>query len=351
MGNDTVKEEETELIRPEVVYKNIVSTKQTYEDITTSALSEIKSAKKNHESEETIANLYGIFYNGIIGMIRSGDLCYRKTGIDGFPEIHVVLGDNVFRVNEMVLYHLIGSNASEIIKPCEDTFSSYVDATNINYSFPSIAVKPSAALVPNVIPQQDPQDKQDKQDKKKFFAVKKKDQADLDDKEIEKIKADYESEIADLKKQIEIIKKDRDEITAKASSSSDVNLTGEIQRKLDQAEKSLLDLEKEKNAIADKYSKATSELSKLNDEIKERDSAISNFEGTRKEAEKLKKEIEEIEADKMKYEYDPNYDHYYSDELPGIVESLEFTHTNGIFRTFAIVGCCIGIVISCLFFI
>ena len=81
--------------------------------------------------------------------------------------------------------------------------------------------------------------------------------------------------------------------------------------------------------------------------------AIEGIEDNKEELENTKKELEALhktseknkadyasyrekkekeEKEREKYTYDPNYDHYYSDILPKVVNTLEFSHTDLLVR-------------------
>lgn len=110
-----------------VINKGISFMKKDYEDLVSTSMSLLKQAKKNRWENADVAALYGIFYASIGGLIRSGSLVRRDTGIDGFPEIHVIAGEKEFRCRESVLYGILKEETDELISPYEDTFSSYVD--------------------------------------------------------------------------------------------------------------------------------------------------------------------------------------------------------------------------------
>ena len=66
---------------------------------------------------------------------------------------------------------------------------------------------------------------------------------------------------------------------------------------------------------------------------------------------KLKLKSEEEKAEALKYTYDPDYDHYYSEELPALMKSLEFSHSNMLIQMFCAVTACIGIAVAFIFMI
>ena len=82
--------------------------------------------------------------------------------------------------------------------------------------------------------------------------------------------------------------------------------------------------------VDDLYTKYKNSLDKKNKNISTLQSSLSaktsDYDAYREKAEK------ELNEHK-KYVYDPNYDHYYSDVLPKIVNAIEFTHTDIIIRS------------------
>ena len=108
--------------------KGLVYTKAFYETIADSA-----KANLDNPGDDKMLNImeHGVYYNAIAGMLRSGALCSRVTGEDGFPEIRIVAGTKTYQCREDILRTIFGKEADYIIAPYEDRFESYLDQSRI----------------------------------------------------------------------------------------------------------------------------------------------------------------------------------------------------------------------------
>ena len=120
-----------------VAVKGLAFTKQDFETLVTESSQLLQDAGKNHWSRDDKITLNGIYYASLAGLIRSGTLLRRDTGIDGFPEISMIIGDREFTCRENALYGILEDDAPQLITPYEDTFRSYV--TDTNYSIQTAA--------------------------------------------------------------------------------------------------------------------------------------------------------------------------------------------------------------------
>ena len=245
------------------ILKELAATKDIYSDMVRISWDMLQDVK-THRSKTDIASAYGLYHNSFTGLIRSGILCERYMGPDGFPEI---LGEKSYSIRESVLKALLGRECEQIVHPWKDESQSYLDDME---KFPE-----------------------------KYFisnGLKMKDAAD------------------------------------------EHNLSLE----LDDARKELEDMDKEHqaelNGLNSKYSKEIARLKAMVDKGKADFAAY-------------KQSAEDAAREKEKYIYDPNYDHYYSDVLPKLIDSIEFTKTDILIR-----GICIGIsiifvLLCCIFLI
>ena len=90
-----------------------------------------------------------------------------------------------------------------------------------------------------------------------------------------------------------------------------------------------------------KLKQSEAKNSQLAEQIEKHKKAYKNL--------KIRSDKEKAEA--QKYTYDPNYDHYYSEELPQLIKSLEFSHSDMMIKCFCAVMSCIGIAVAFMFMI
>lgn len=120
-------------VETQEVIKGLAFTKKDYEYLAANAMESIKLAKRSQAKPEELSSLYGIFYSSMAGLVRSGALCSLEDGIDGFPELHVLIGENKYHCKEYAIQAILGDEASEIISPYENKCGSYITpATYIN---------------------------------------------------------------------------------------------------------------------------------------------------------------------------------------------------------------------------
>ena len=281
------------------IEKGLNYTTSLYEQIADTALQHIKNMQ--NEEDKVVVSEYGIYYNAIAGLLRSGVLCSRVTGTDGMPEIRVVSGSKVHQCRESILRMILGDEADYIISPYEDTFESYV-----NLTFPKIN-NPDVEAAEDKSPDS-------KNNKNEIKALNSQHKA-----EINKLKQQYEDEIKQLK--------------AAQSASTSVVATTETVSDPEQA-KEIMKLQAANDHLKAQLDEFKTNSAQHEDELKQ----------VRQQLKLKNAELEEHN----KYVYDPNYDHYYSDELPGIIESLEFTHKDLIAKFIALAGCAAGLVVSAL---
>ncbi len=96
-----------------------------YEKLAVGAMDLLRQVRKNHweDDRDISVFLYGIFYSSMAGLLRAGVLHTRTTGIDGFPEIGLLVNDNgtqrPYRCRESVLRGILKEEADELINLIE----------------------------------------------------------------------------------------------------------------------------------------------------------------------------------------------------------------------------------------
>lgn len=115
-----------------VVDKGLAFTKKDYEDLVITSWNLIHEPGFSSRASSDIQYLYGIFYNGFVGLLRAGALCSRNTGKDGMPRITIPIGAEKYTCRESILRGILGEEADEIIQPYENSFSSYAARTGID---------------------------------------------------------------------------------------------------------------------------------------------------------------------------------------------------------------------------
>ncbi len=307
------------------IEKGLVYTREVYEEIADLAKQEIGNL--TNEDARIGADEYGIYYNALAGLLRAGVLCSRVTGTDGFPEIRIVSGSKSYQCREDVLRTVLGEEADFIISPYEDKFESYLDPI-IQYNIPGQN-------------EEDEPSGTDKKSKNDIKALKKEHRAEID-----KLKKQYEDKIAalkaDAKKQTvpadsstpgenKEIASVSDVQNVQESGPQNINVTmpspdnARFQAQIKQLAEEKDKLAKENEKLIKERAEAKDKISTLGMQLKQKTAALEERE---------------------KYHYDPVYDHYYSDELPALISSLESSKSDLIFKTIAIVGCVAGIAIS-----
>lgn len=360
------------------VAKDLAYTKPMYEELLASASGMLEGDGLDGMPPDDRAAVYSIYYEAIAGFLRAGTLCSRVTSVDGLPEIRVVSGNRTYSCKEDVLIRIFGNNvAEEIIKPYEDLFNPYI-------SFKPYAPIPEKDVgdVSELEKQESLQIRQLKNShRKELSALRKKHEAELKARtEQDKKKDDrmdelkHEAKILRQEKEELLIKieeltgnteklgeeldKSREEIR-KAAADAEANIPAAIPLDIDpipddnseqlhELEEKLKNTEQELKFANDRISELEDENGTLNREAeKERAEYNESASKYKKEIARQKKEIDEHN----KYVYDPNYDHYYSDELPQILDSIDFTRTDIGIRAAAVAMCVGGIIISLLFII
>jgi hypothetical protein len=314
-----------------IVETNIVQTKQFFESLAHDTQEQIV-AKMGDEEEnpnpQEIIDLYNIFYESCVGLIRSGALCSRDTAFDGFPEITISAGDDTYKCREAVLVSILGQTASEVIKPYQDTFTGYFDMSE---AYKVLPIKEEETVEENV--------KKKKPEKDSLNAEKElEEQAKKYKSMISEMEKKHSNEIAAVKSQYESALEESKKALMDASSSDNgpSQIIGDPQDKI------------QINADKAEIKNLTDKNNEIMNELKDKDIALARCQSKIADYENMEKERRE---DDERYEYNPDYDHYYNDDLPAIVKSLEFTHTDIVIKGIAAAVCCFGIFLSCLFII
>ncbi len=289
-----------------IVKKGLTFTKSAYESLVADLWYEVEHSKVKGSAYH---ELYGMYYCAVIGLIRAGALCTRVTGKDGFPEIRVEAGSRYYKCREDVIYSLIGAEeANDLITPYSDTADSYVK---------NLEVKP--------------------------VVVK--------EEVVETRSTSGGSSDKTLRKELEALRKEKKAVETAAQAKYD-ELNARYQKALE-ANKDIPVVASAEDAEAVAKYQAEAELLRveLDDWRKRCTEAENKATESSKKAQKLQNKLNEKEEEAKKYVYDPNYDHYYNDELPVILENLEFNHTGTVIRTITMVACFAGIAFCLLMFI
>lgn len=358
------------------VAKDLAYTKPMYEEILSAASDLLDSGKLKDLPPDDTAAVYSIYYEAVAGFLRSGTLCSRVTSSDGLPEIRIVSGNRTFSCKEDILVRIFGNHAAEeIIKPYEDLFNPYI-SFNPYTPLPEKDAEELAELEK----QESLQMKQLRNEhKKQLSALRKSHEAELKKRAGKEKEKDVEMDA--LKHEAKVLRQEKEELLMKIEE-----LTGNAEKLGEELDKSraeaLINNEKADRPVEmplelnipigdnpeklheteEKLEAAEAKLREAEDRIaqleekntdlsrmaeKERATYDENASEFKKEIARQKKEIDEHN----KYVYDPNYDHYYSDELPQILDSIDFTRTDIGIRAGAVAMCVGGIIISLLFII
>ena len=73
------------------VARNLTYTKNEYIDIIRMVSKELR--QKDRPNEKQYSEMYGIYYNALAGLIRSGSMCRKEMDTDGYGKIFVMAGD------------------------------------------------------------------------------------------------------------------------------------------------------------------------------------------------------------------------------------------------------------------
>lgn len=301
--------------------KGLDFTKAQYEQLATELKKELETASDKNTKQ--YQELYGMYYCAVIGLLRSGVLCSRASGKDGFPEIRVYTNSDTFTCSENVIYSIIGAEeAKDLITPYEDTSNSYIK--DFGYKNMSKTFTPEVPTSSGSSTSKKGSSKQDESIRKELEELK---------KEKKKSESEATAKYNDLLSRYNKLRDESSNLPI-VSSQEEANTVNEFREKFEEASSNAEALKKELAEWKAKYSDAEKSVQEAE-----------------KETKRLQNKLNIKEAEAKKYVYDPNYDHYYSDELPAIIESLEFNHMNTIVRSGAIVACGAGIIFSLLMFI
>lgn len=272
------------------VEKQLAYTVKQYNALTKNSFAMLKKAREEKTDKQTLMDIYGLYYNSFAGVVRAGKLCRRDMGMDGCPEIVVEIDGRDYRCKESILSMIFGAqDASQIIVPYDDAYTGKSwTLENPN----SVAPLNSAVAQP----------------------------------------ADVQN-IALLQKQNEEYK------TKLQSASEEIKKLSSSQPITQDVAKYRAEAEKYKNELQKEHMESSRTIVALKKQI----------ESVKQEHDKETRSLTGQISDLKKYKYDPNYDHYYSDILPKLVDSIEFTHTDLVVRSILIVISVLGIGASCAF--
>lgn len=274
--------------------KSTSFSKKSYEWLVEQSKELIRISKKNKWDKKVVANIYGFFYASMVGVIRSGALCSREAGIDGFPEIHTIIHDVDYYCRENVLYAILGLEADEIIHPYEDTCLSY-------------AMNPVMQNMEKSSINQNNEDSENGNEKKKKYS---KDEMDEAQKEIENLKNQLivskvknQKELAILKTELKAVKESKTFLEDQFKNNASEDRFASLQNKLIEATNEVTDV------------KLSAE--KLKQEKAEKEQDILDLEKM------LQTEREKKKEEPAEYEY------YYREILPKLSIALG-THGIGL---------------------
>lgn len=278
--------------------KSTSFSKKDYEWLVENSMELIRASRKNKWDKKTIADIHGFFYASMAGVIRSGALCSRETGNDGFPEIHTIIQDTDYHCRENVLYAILGKEAEDVIHPYEDSFSSYALNPNMQN------VGRSAILFEN-------EEKETSDGKKKRYS---KDEMEEAKKEIESLKnqmilneAKSQKDLVAVKTELKAVRESKEFLENQFKNNNSEDRFSDLQNKLIQAT----------NEVAD----AKIAIEKVKQEKAEKEQGIMELE------KRLQEEKEKKKEEPAEYEY------YYREILPKLATSLG-THGTGLLAKF-----------------
>lgn len=327
------------LENPVEISKGLAFTKKEFEDLVISSMDLIKSAKKEKLDSKLTSDLYGLFYSSFAGAIRAGTLCSRENGLDGFPELQIIIGNNAFHCREYSIRSIFGAEADEIIKPYEDNFDSYIKDVAFTQNF----IEGNADQASFV-------------EEKSIKGKNKKRKEDISEylKEIEDLKISLKTTAGKYQKDLAISQ-------SKVSALIEEKQILENQLKTIENGGDLIEtLKGDMQALQSKYSKLEIESNKqLADFALQKGSYEKEITALKKEQDELNKQCDALNADKEKLIFEnesvkkeaasnatsnskfKEYEKYYETILPQLATALEFTTEGLVVKTFlALSGVC-----------
>lgn len=284
-----------EMQSEKVVIENSLSTvkstaysKKDYEWLVENAMDMIRVARKNKWNKAVVADIHGFFYAAMAGIIRSGALCNRDTANDGFPEIHTIIQDTDYHCRENVLYAILGNDASEVIHPYEDTFSSY--ASDPNHQ--------NLGQAKTLFEEKDTE-KDISGNKKKYSK-----------EEMEAARTEIES----LKNQL---------VLAEAKSQKEL-VEVKTELKAVKESKTFLEEQFRSNSGDDRFTSLQNKLLEATNEVADSKILIEKIRQEKRDVEKNIVDLEEkLKEEKEKKKEEPaEYDYYYREVLPRVAATL-----------------------------
>ena len=292
-------------IKSESVVKELYFTKENYLSILQSVEEKLDS---NDISREEKTSLYGIYNNAFAGLIRSGQLCMRKDGDDTMPVIEIEAKGSRYTIRESTLDAVLGQEAESIIHPWKDG-SSYNGYIKGAFS------KKGNTDPENIYSSKD-------LDAAVKLAESKK------DKTMKEMERNYEKDLASAEKDNARLEKKLSETDAGLKRA-----LGTIEELKKRNEETIKNAEEhEKEAVRKAIEGIEDNKEELENTKKELEALHKTSEKNKADYASYREKKEKEEKEREKYTYDPNYDHYYSDILPKVVNTLEFSHTDLLVR-------------------
>ncbi|MCD8083011.1 MAG: hypothetical protein LUE86_05780 [Clostridiales bacterium] len=330
----------------QTVSKGLSFTKKDFEELVESSMNLIKQAKKNRWPKEDVVSLYGIFYSSMAGLIRSGALVSRDTGIDGFPELHIIAKDKEYRCRESVIYGVLGNEADDLLAPYEDTFASYVANRPFDKQIKSAPTEIQEADIAAAEPPLEAKKKGSRKEAAKSpekaaenFAQQKK-----------QMEAAHQKEILELKDEL---KKSQDRVRyfeTQAKGKKGQVPSDEVTAQLAKANETISGLTKqieEKEAECAKLTEAFRTVSDDLDQEREKEK-----EASAKHADEIREISERYEEMKQKAETPLlSEKSIYNELLPDLIHSIDTSKTDTAIRAVLMVLSLAGIFVSFLFLV
>ncbi len=106
------------------VARNLTYTKNEYIDIIRMVSKELR--QKDRPNEKQYSEMYGIYYNALAGLIRSGSMCRKEMDTDGYGKIFVMAGDKEVSCKDIAVRDILREEYEEVVHPYDDSSESYV---------------------------------------------------------------------------------------------------------------------------------------------------------------------------------------------------------------------------------
>lgn len=328
--------EETKKMESDSVIKGLIYTKENYESLVCSTYGFLaQNASASNIDPILRQDMYGLYYCAFAGLIRSGVMCRRSAGDDGFPIIIAIAKGQEYSCPESVLYGIFQDEADDLITPYDDSCNTYA---GLMIAHPHVGeVKEQAIAIPTAT-----ENAAGTSGKSADYKT-----------EIRKMKMQYDEQLqaarqaeADARQAYETVKKQADNYKRQLDYSNSnfqplpsyTSDTQDLESQIISLKEQLQEAQNDSANWQQKYSEHTS---LLKNQLKQQENQTTE----------LKKKMNNDKKEREKFKYNPDYDRYYSDTLPKIIDSINFSHTDITIRTVCAAVCTCGIILSMLFLI